>query len=86
MNCPEHKVFCAGGTLACLSCWMYWRDVPRERIPLSVWLNPLRYEIHLVVRGRTWLRINRAGQWANRVPWSAVQRWNRKMLNKERTP
>lgn len=62
MNCPEHKVFNLGG----LWVWMYWHDVPRRMIPLRIWLNPLRYEVTLVVRGRRWFRINRHGMWANR--------------------
>jgi hypothetical protein len=65
MNCPEHKVFNVGGFWV----WMYWQDVPRERIPLRIWLNPLRYELTLVVRGRRWFRINPRGRaaywWAN---------------------
>ena len=43
MYCPEHKVF--GSRLVWV--WMYWRDVPRETIPLRVWLNPLNYEVSL---------------------------------------
>lgn len=65
MNCPEHKVLGVGG----LWVWMYWRDVPRERIPLRIWLNPLRYEVTLVVRGRRWFRVNKNGgaaiRWSN---------------------
>ena len=60
MNCPEHKVFNVGG----LWVWMYWRDVPRERIPLRIWLNPLRYEITFVARGRRWFRLNANGRLA----------------------
>lgn len=60
MNCPEHKVLNVGG----LWVWMYWRDVPRHMIPLRVWLNPLRYQVSLVVRGRRWFCINYEGRWA----------------------
>lgn len=63
MNCPEHLVI---GTRF-LYVWMYWRDVPRERIPLRIWLNPLRYELMIGAAGRR-LVINRYGGWAIRVP------------------
>ena len=43
MYCPEHKVFVS----RLVSVWLYWRDVPRETIPLRVWLNPLNYEVSL---------------------------------------
>ncbi len=69
MNCPEHKVF--GSRLVWV--WMYWRDVPRETIPLRVWLNPLNYEVSLFTwtwgNGRRRLvTINPRGQWVrNRI-------------------
>lgn len=48
MNCPEHLLFKVRGVYV----WLYWRDVPRETIPLVVWLNPLRYEISGHVFGK----------------------------------
>jgi len=62
MDCPEHKVLNIGG----LWVWMYWRDVPRDYIPLRVWLNPLRYEISFTAFGRNWFRINSRGHWARK--------------------
>ena len=56
MNCPEHLLFKVRGVYV----WLYWRDVPRETIPLVVWLNPLRYEISGHVFGK-YFRINRYG-------------------------
>lgn len=60
MYCPEHLVLEKGPLMV----WMYWRDVPREKIPLRIWLNPLRYQI-------TWrspyICINREGMWAGRL-------------------
>lgn len=61
MYCPEHLVFKALGDRVYL--WLYWRDVPRERIPLRVWLNPLRYELFLRFSGRVF-KINPEGRWA----------------------
>ena len=58
MYCPEHLVLKAFGGR--LWVWMYWRDVPRETIPLSVWLNPLRYEVSIHAFGKR-LTINREG-------------------------
>ncbi len=58
MNCPEHLALKAFGGR--LYIWMYWHDVPRESIPLRIWLNPLRYEIFIRAFGRTWT-INRYG-------------------------
>lgn len=57
MYSPEHLVFGKVG----LWVWMYWRDVPRERIPLSVWLNPLRYQVSYVWRGKRIFQINQNG-------------------------
>ena len=64
MYCPEHKVF--GHPM--LWVWMYWRDVPRDRIPLRVWLNPLRYEISIRFPNYRFFKWNREGQLARRAP------------------
>jgi len=74
MNCPEHKVF--GSRLVWV--WMYWRDVPRETIPLRVWMNPLNYEVSLFTwtwgNGRRRLvTINRKGQWVRNRVWRFKQ-------------
>lgn len=70
MYCPEHKVF--GSRF--LWVWMYWRDVPRETIPLRVWLNPLNYEISLHGLNRSQLlTVNREGQWVRNRIWRAKQ-------------
>lgn len=69
MNCPEHLVFKARWVYV----WMYWRDVPRETIPLRIWLNPLRYEVVVCGLGRHYT-INRYGAWVHRLPaklWAA---------------
>lgn len=58
MNCPEHLVLKA--FRGHLWVWVYWHDVPRETIPLRVWLNPLRYEVTARAFGKTWT-INRYG-------------------------
>ncbi len=42
--------------------WMYWRDVPRETIPLRIWLTPLNYEISLHSTTRRLVTLNREGQ------------------------
>lgn len=70
MNCPEHIVF--NGRRFMLT--MYWRDVPRDRIPLSVWLNPLRYELlfRWPERQRV-LRLNPNG----RAAWRWSNFWHR---------
>lgn len=74
MYCPEHKVF--GSRLVWV--WMYWRDVPRETIPLSVWLNPLNYEVSIFTPSwgsgrRRLLTINRNGQWVRNRWWRMQQ-------------
>ena len=72
MYCPEHKVF--GSRLVWV--WMYWRDVPRETIPLRVWLNPLNYEVSLWTWGnsrRHLVTINREGQWVRNRIWRFKQ-------------
>ena len=74
MHCPEHKVF--GSRLVCV--WMYWRDVPRETIPLRVWLNPLNYEVSLFTwtwshRRRRLVTINPRGQWVRDRVWMLKQ-------------
>ena len=74
MNCPEHKVF--GSRLVWV--WMYWRDVPRETIPLRVWLNPLNYEVSLFTwtwgnSRRRLVTINREGQWVRNRIWRFKQ-------------
>lgn len=58
MNCPEHLVLKA--FRGRLWVWLYWRDVPRETIPLRIWLNPLRYEITVHAFGKAWT-VNRYG-------------------------
>ena len=75
MYCPEHLVFKAFGDRVYL--WMYWRDVPREKIPLRVWLNPLRYElsIHVSTRRSRVVTINRSGHWARTVPAAIRRIW-----------
>ena len=65
MYCPEHLVCKAFGGRVYL--WMYWLDVPRETIPLRVWLNPLRYELSIRAFGRV-VTINSEGHWARTVP------------------
>ena len=74
MNCPEHLVCKAFGGR--LWVWMYWRDVRRETIPLRIWLNPLRYEVSIVVAGRahTWNRYGLPAQNA----WFRLIRWARR--------
>lgn len=64
MNCPEHLVLEAfDGNLLI---WMYWLDVPKETIPLHIWLNPLRYEIIFKYgNGTKRVVINKEGRWAN---------------------
>ena len=62
MYCPEHLVFKS----RFLWVWMYWRDVPRERIPLRIWLNPLRYEVRVHAFRWNLLVVNREGAWARR--------------------
>ena len=57
---------------------MYWRDVPRETIPLRVWLNPLNYEVSLFTwtwshRRRRIVTINREGQWVRNRVWRFKQ-------------
>ena len=64
MNCPEHLVCKAWDERVYL--WLYWRDVPRETIPLRVWMNPLRYELFIRLRRRT-ITINREGLAAGRI-------------------
>jgi len=61
MNCPEHKILNIGGFWI----WLYWLDVPRERIPLRVWLNPLRYEVSLTAFRRRFV-MNSEGRWARK--------------------
>ena len=69
MNCPEHLVFKS----RFLWVWLYWADVPREKIPLRIWANPLRYEVSVHgLRGRL-LTINREGLWARRLRWMFVR-------------
>jgi len=63
MNRPEHLVTEAFNGR--LWIWMYWRDVPRNTIPKSVWLNPLRYEITINL-GKS-VTINRGGCWNSTV-------------------
>ncbi len=51
MYCPEHLVF----KTKRISIWMYGSsDIQAKYIPLSWWLNPLRYEICI----RNW-RLNK---------------------------
>lgn len=67
MYCPEHLIFGKGG----LWIWLYWRDVPRNQIPLRIWLNPLRYEVSYFSHksGRRLFVINREGMWWGRLYW-----------------
>ena len=58
MYCPEHLIFNLKDKIYL---WMYWRDVPRKSIPLSVWLNPLRYELFIRIHGKVFV-INREGR------------------------
>ena len=60
MNCPEHLVLKALGSR--LFIYLWWRDVPRELIPLRVWLNPLRYQVSFCW-GENHVTINNAGKW-----------------------
>lgn len=66
MYCPEHLAYKGLGDRVYI--WLYWRDVPRERIPLRVWLNPLRYEISIRLPNYRFFRWNREGQLARRAP------------------
>lgn len=64
MNCPEHLVFQAGrGKYLRVTLWLYWRDVPRDTIPMSVWLNPFRYQLSIVSRFKNLAVINPRGMW-----------------------
>ena len=73
MNCPEHLVLKSlGGRLWI---WMYWRDVPRESIPLKIWLNPLRYEVSIRLFGRRFT-MNRYGLPAQNA-WYKLTHWIR---------
>ena len=65
MNCPEHLVF--KGFSDRLYIWLYWYDVSRDRVPLRVWLNPLRYEIFLRIGSRS-LKLNPEGVAARHSP------------------
>ena len=67
MYCPEHLIFRKGG----LWIWLYWHDVPREQIPLRVWLNPLRYQVSYTTqkKGKRLFIINREGMWWGRLYW-----------------
>ncbi len=68
MYCPEHLVFQAGrGKFLRITLWLYWRDVPRHTIPMSVWLNPFRYQINLVSRFKSLAVINPHGMWWGRM-------------------
>jgi len=80
MYCPEHLVFQAGsGKWLRLTLWLYWRDVPRHTIPLSVWLNPLRYQLTAVSRHRRLFVLNSEGRWWDRLTWALWQKrkWER---------
>ena len=74
MHCPEHLLFKAFDGR--LYVWMYWRDVPRESIPLRVWLNPLRYEISVRAFGRHWVA-NRYGLPAQNA-WYRMTHWTKR--------
>ena len=68
MYCPEHLVFQAGrGKFLRITLWLYWRDVPRQTIPMSVWLNPFRYQLSLVSRFKSLAVINPRGMWWGRM-------------------
>lgn len=64
MNCPEHKIL----NIGTLWVWLYWHDFPRRNIPLRVWLNPLRYEVSIVLFRRRFVW-NREGIYAKRRDW-----------------
>lgn len=69
MHCPEHLVFQSRVVWV----WMYWRDVPRATIPLSVWLNPLNYEVSVYLFGRR-VCINPHGRWVREVAWMGKEK------------
>lgn len=69
MYCPEHLVLKSSFVWV----WMYWRDVPRETIPLSVWLNPLNYEVSVYLFGRR-ICINPHGRWVRTMAWLAKEK------------
>ena len=71
MNCPEHLVFGKRGIWV----WLYWHDVPRRLIPLSVWLNPLRYQVSYVRNGRQVFILNREGQCWGRMRRFFICKW-----------
>jgi hypothetical protein len=71
VNCPEHLVFGKGG----LWIWLYYRDVPRHKIPLRVWLNPLRYQVIFARNGKRLLILNRDGMCWGRVKWLFIRKW-----------
>lgn len=81
MNCPEHLVLKLGGAWLCVWFWMYWRDVPRHRIPWRVWLNPLRYEVHIRYGRGGSIRVNPDGRLAH-----AYANWRYRRLNPETQP
>ncbi len=76
MYCPEHLIFEKGG----LWVWMYWHDVPRDQIPLRIWLNPLRYEVSYYSRKRhrRLFVINREGMWAGRFYFFFAKRFSKR--------
>lgn len=65
MYCPEHILV----NNRFLMLIMYGSaDIPKKYVPLSWWLNPLRYEVILRWdKPRLWLKINRGGLWRSRV-------------------
>jgi len=64
MYCPEHLVLKLFNSR--LHLWLIYRDVPRETIPLKVWLNPLRYELNLRMFGKAFV-ITRWGIRSERI-------------------
>ncbi len=70
MYCNEHLVFKLFGDRVYL--WMYWKDVPRNKIPLRIWMNPLRYEFFIRAFGLSFV-INANGMWSRTVPASMLR-------------
>lgn len=73
MDCPEHLVLGKSGFWI----WLYWHDVPRHTIPLRVWLNPLRYQISYVSKGKQRFILNREGRWWGNLRWFFICKWRK---------
>lgn len=72
MHCPEHLAFKSRNCGVML--WLYWKDVPRDTIPLRVWLNPLRYELSVRAFGRRRV-LNREGMVMSRYAFKLRAAW-----------